>query len=199
MDKENNCKQIIEKAVNDFNDRKVEVADEQKQHNRKLDVCFSSKKHDWETPLDLFCQFNKKYNFVLDVCANKENAKCDNYISLDDSSHINSLNENWLEWIVKFHGDFVTNKNCWMNPPYKNVYEWVEKAWNESLNNGLTVVCLLPARTDTKWWHEFIYNQYSGKFFDGVSVEFLKGRLKFVGAKHAAPFPSCIVIFNRDV
>ena len=135
-------------------------------------VVFSSKKHDWETPSYLFNKYNDIYNFELDVCAEAHNTKLDNYISPEQ----NGLKTSWAD-------------RNWCNPPYRNVSEWVEKAYKESWEDRLTVM-LLPARTDTKWFHRYIYKR------DNVEVEFLKGRLKFVGAQHAAPFPSMIVIFK---
>ena len=76
---------------------------------------------------------------------------------------------------------------CWMNPPYgKEIGKWMEKAYEESRKNGTTVVCLVPARTDTAWWHDFAMRG---------SICFLRGRLKFGGSKNAAPFPSAIIVF----
>ena len=76
---------------------------------------------------------------------------------------------------------------CWMNPPYgRGIGKWVQKAYEESLK-GTLVVCLLPSRTDTKWWHDYVMK--------AKEICFIKGRLKFGGAKNSAPFPSCVVIF----
>ena len=140
--------------------------------NTNLKVHFSSEKQDWETPQNLFDELNKEFNFVLDVCATQENAKCDSYLD----EEINGLSVNW------------GTVNCWMNPPYKNCKEWIKKASDES-KKGSLVVALIPARTDTKYFHQYIYNQ------PNVEIRFLKGRLKFSGHKNAAPFPSMIVVF----
>jgi phage N-6-adenine-methyltransferase len=170
----------------------------------KMDIHFSSAKSDWETPRDFFDAMNAKYGpFDLDVCANKINAKCQNYYSLEE-------NHDGLKFM--WHG-----KN-WMNPPYGNaehpckknckkkrcvkrgshtlgyipgIKDWVRKALLES-QKGCMTVALLPARTDTKWFHKFIYGQKN------VEIIFLEGRLKFVGAKDAAPFPSMVVIFRPE-
>lgn len=140
------------------------------------DLMFSSKTEMWATPQDLFNTIDSKYNFNLDVCAIHENAKCKNYFTPE----IDGLSQSW-------------EGNCWMNPPYgKEIYKWIEKAYVESIENKkCLVVALLPARVDTKWFHNFIYNKKN------VKVEFLKGRVKFGDAKNSAPFPSMIVVFNH--
>lgn len=135
---------------------------------------FTSNTPEWETPQYLFDKLNEKFNFTLDVCATKENAKCKRYFSKKDDA----LNKSWSE------------ENCWMNPPYgREIRKWIEKAYNEVIfNKAKIVVALLPARTDTKWFHNFIYNK--------AEIWFLKGRLRFGNSKNSAPFPSMIVIFT---
>jgi phage N-6-adenine-methyltransferase len=135
-----------------------------------MDVHFSSKTDLWSTPQDFFDKYNKIYNFTLDVCATKDNAKCNNYFTKEE----NGLEQKW-------------SGNCWMNPPYgKEISLWMKKAYESSLQ-GATVVCLVPSRTDTKWWHNYAIK---GK------IEFIKGRLKFGNSKNSAPFPSAVIIFN---
>ena len=137
-----------------------------------MDVHFSSKTDMWLTPQDLFDRLNAIHHFTLDVCATAENAKCHHYLSPE----IDGLSKDW-------------KGVCWMNPPYgKEIGKWVAKALQESLE-GAKVVCLLPARTDTRWWHDFAMH---GK------IEFIRGRLKFGGSKNSAPFPSAIVIFETQ-
>lgn len=132
---------------------------------------FSSSNMNWETPLDLFEKINAVYNFDLDVCAVKETAKCDRYFTPE----IDGLLQEW---------DGV----CWMNPPYgREQVKWINKA-SES---KCTIVCLIPARPDTKVWHNIIFEKAS-------AVCFLKGRLKFGGSKDSAPFPSAIVVFGDN-
>ena len=78
-----------------------------------------------------------------------------------------------------------------MNPPYgREIGTWMGKAYNSARKNGATVVCLVPARTDTKWWHTY-----------GVrgEITYLKGRLKFGDGKNAAPFPSAVIVFRPTV
>jgi phage N-6-adenine-methyltransferase len=136
----------------------------------KLNVHFSSKSHTWETPQDLFDKLDQEFHFQLDVCALPENAKCKRYINPAE----NGLKHEWREI-------------CWMNPPYgREIGKWVRKAY-ESARAGATVVCLVPARTDTSWWFD-----YCAK----AEIRFIKGRLKFGDSGNAAPFPSAIVIFS---
>lgn len=137
------------------------------------DLMFSSEKDDWETPQDFFDALNAEFHFTVDVCANEQNHKCGHYYTKEQDG----LSQEW---------DGVV----WCNPPYgKEVYKWVEKA-SDSQANGATVVMLVAARTDTKWFHDYIYNH------ENVEVRFVKGRLKFGGSKNAAPFPSMVVVFR---
>lgn len=133
------------------------------------EAMFSSKTDMWETPQDLFDRLNKIHHFTCDVCAISENAKCEKYYSPQE----NGLSQKW-------------EGCCWRNPPYgRDISKWVEKAYKSECK----VVMLLPARTDTKWFHDYCIK---GR------IEFLKGRLKFGKAKNSAPFPSMIVIFEQE-
>ena len=138
------------------------------------DLMFSSETDKWETPQDFFNAINAVFNFETDVCASKENAKCANYFTEEQDG----LKQTW-------------GGVCWMNPPYaKYITElWVKKAY-ESARQGATIVCLLPARTDTAYWH-----QYCAK----GEVLLIKGRLKFGKAKSGAPFPSALVVFRPNL
>lgn len=140
------------------------------------EVMFSSKNNEWETPQWLFDKLDKEFRFDLDVCAEIHNTKCRDFYCKD----YNALKQNW------------PNIPCWMNPPYgRNITnKWIKKAYEESLK-GCIVVCLIPARTDTIYWHEYCKKAYE--------IRFLKGRLKFVGAKDSAPFPSALIIFNEQM
>lgn len=136
-------------------------------------VLYSSKSEEWETPQDLFDQLNAQFSFTLDAAATAENAKCEEFLTREDDALAESTN--WPGTV-------------WLNPPYgRGLYSWIEKAWWECMG-GSTVVMLLPSRTDTQWFHDFIYNK--------AEVIFLRGRLKFSGNKNAAPFPSMIVVFR---
>jgi phage N-6-adenine-methyltransferase len=132
---------------------------------------FSSATDLWATPQVTFNELNKEFGFETDVCALPENAKCENYFT----PAMDGLAQPW------------TGK-CWMNPPYgRTIGKWVEKAHQSSLQ-GATVVCLLPARTDTKWFHDYC--------IENAEIRFVKGRLKFGGSNNSAPFPSVIIVFR---
>ena len=138
-------------------------------------VHFSSEKSDWATPCTFFYQQSEKYGpFDLDVCASPENAKCAKYYTLED----NGLVKPWFG-------------KCWMNPPYgREIGERVAKAWNEvARERAQKVVCLLPARTDTRWWHDYVIAH-------AFKIDFIRGRIRFVGAPASAPFPSAVVVFR---
>lgn len=135
-----------------------------------MNVHFSSATEMWSTPQEFFDKYNELYNFETDVCASSENAKCEKYFTEED----NGLEQDW-------------EGSCWMNPPYgRTIKSWMKKAYESSLN-GATVVCLVPSRTDTVWWHDYAIKG---------DIEFIKGRLKFGGHKNPAPFPSAVVVFK---
>jgi len=152
------------------------------------DSIYSSRSSMWETPWDLFRSLDREFHFQVDVCAIKENAKCPTFFSPE----INGLKQDWTRF-----------SSCFMNPPYgREISRWVRKAYEES-KKGTTVVALLPARTDTRWFHNYIYKK------EGVEIRFLKGRLKFMNRTlpsyrsdgkfriSNAPFPSMIVVFKN--
>ena len=140
-----------------------------------MDVHYSSKTNEWSTPQDFFDELDKEFNFTLDPCATSENAKCNKYFTVEDDG----LKQDWSKDTV------------FMNPPYgREIKYWVQKAYEESLK-GATVVCLIPARTDTAYWHDYIF----GKADD---IRFLRGRLKFGDSKNPAPFPSAIIIYKGE-
>lgn len=137
------------------------------------DLMFSSKSVEWATPKMLFDELDCEFHFTLDPCSTDENAKCKNHYTLKD----NGLEQNW------------GGQNVFCNPPYgKQIGLWVEKCYRESLKPKTKVVMLLPARTDTKWFHRFIYHH--------SEIRFIEGRLKFNDCGQSAPFPSMIVIFR---
>jgi site-specific DNA-methyltransferase (adenine-specific) len=130
-----------------------------------------SKTVEWATPQALFNSLNKEFNFTLDPCSTDENAKCTKHYTQKDDG----LAQDW------------SGERVFMNPPYGRVIgEWVAKA---STGGADIVVCLLPARTDTRWFHDFIYGK--------AEVRFIRGRVKFGDGKQSAPFPSMIVIFRK--
>lgn len=137
---------------------------------------FSSATAEWSTPQDFFDELNKEFCFNLDPCCTHENAKCEDHYTKED----NGLEQNWGGRIV------------FVNPPYgKEIGLWVKKSYEESLKAGTTVVMLIPARTDTRYFHEYIYHK-------AQQIRFIRGRLKFGGSDNSAPFPSMVVIFKRN-
>jgi len=138
---------------------------------RSLAVHFSSRSDEWPTPQGLFDQLHHEFGFNLDPCSTHANAKCARHFTRQD----NGLTRDWGNAVV------------FMNPPYgREIRHWMAKAF-ASAGAGATVVCLVPARTDTEWWHRYAIQG---------EVRFLKGRLKFGDARHGAPFPSAIVVFR---
>lgn len=135
-------------------------------------VHFSSVTNEWATPQALYDDLNAEFGFTLDPCATPENAKCPKFYTLADDGLI----QDWGEEVV------------FMNPPYGRVIgDWLKKAYEESLK-GATVVCLIPARTDTAYWHDYAMKG---------EIRFLRGRVKFAGGEWNAPFPSALVIFKE--
>jgi len=136
-------------------------------------VLFSSNNEVWETPIEFFNQLDKEFNFTLDPCALPENAKCNKFFTPEQ----NGLIQNWK------------GNTVFCNPPYgRKIYNWVKKCSEEARKDNTTVVMLIPARTDTRYFHEFIYQKVK-------EIRFIKGRLKFGNSKNTAPFPSMVVIF----
>ena len=140
------------------------------------EALYSSRTDEWETPQEFFDKLDEEFHFGIDVCANDRNAKCEWYF--DKSA--NGLTKDWTG-----HG------TVWCNPPYgKEIGKWVRKA-SETAEEGETVVMLIPARTDTRWFHGYVYQQ------PNVEVRFIKGRLHFSN-KGRNPFPTMVVIFHAQ-
>ena len=134
---------------------------------------FSSTTDDWSTPQSFYDELDKEFHFTLDPSASDTNYKCDKYFTEKD----NGLLQNWGGNIV------------FCNPPYgKVIGEWVRKAHEEAQKPNTTVVMLIPARTDTKYFHEYIYKKHE--------IRFIKGRLKFGNSNNSAPFPSMVVVMK---
>lgn len=136
---------------------------------------FSSTREDWTTPTPLFLELDSEFDFTLDPCATPENAKCDLFYTREDDG----LAQPWAPHRV------------FMNPPYgREIPAWVAKAHHES-TLGAVVVCLVPARTDTGWFHNYVYRKHETRF--------IRGRLSFGGDPekgHNAPFPSMLVVMR---
>jgi phage N-6-adenine-methyltransferase len=148
-------------------------------------LMFSSKSDEWATPQDTFDAMHREFQFDVDLAASQENTKCEEFYSIEKSA----LAAHWAE-------DFPDGIG-WCNPPYSRGLQgkFIEKAAAERLN-GFTTVMLLPARTDTRAFHTHIYDETTWSARKGVEIRFLRGRLKFGGAKDSAPFPSMIVVFR---
>ena len=137
---------------------------------------FTNNSNEWATPQELFDELNNEFHFTLDPASTHENAKCKKHFTIQEDG----LKQSWK------------GETVFCNPPYgREIGKWVEKAYREHLG-GSTIVLLIPARTDTKYWHEFIFGK--------AEVRFLKGRVKFVldgQGNNPAPFPSAIVVYRR--
>lgn len=151
-----------------------DAADAARQHESEAmnQSMFTSNKTSWSTPQDFFDKLDAEFHFGLDPCAAADNAKCLAYF--DESE--DGLSHSWQDYGAVF-----------MNPPYgRGIGKWLQKA-HEEARRGTTVVCLVPARTDTAWWHDYCMRG---------EVRFVRGRLKFSGSKINAPFPCAVVIFR---
>lgn len=144
-------------------------------NKQTMNTMMSSKKMDWQTPKEFYNELNKEFSFTLDPATNGSNALCTNYFTEAEDALVQS----WK------------GETCYVNPPYGRVLkEWIRKAYEESKDSGTTVVMLIPARPDTKYWAEYV--------MQANEIRFVKGRLKFGGgeANDPAPFPSAVVVFR---
>lgn len=135
-------------------------------------VLFSSNSDEWSTPEEIYNELDQEFNFNLDPCSTAENHKTEDYYTIAD----NGLSKSW------------GGRRVFCNPPYSTIGEWVKKAYYESFKEDTLIVLLIPARTDTKYFQEYIYHR--------SEIRFIKGRLKFGNSKNSAPFPSMVVIFR---
>lgn len=151
-----------------------------------IDVIYSSKSSEWETPQDFFDKLNDEFHFTLDPCCTEENRKCAAYFTREDDG----LNRPWDSHVV------------FMNPPYgREIGSWIKKAYEESLR-GTLVVCLIPARTDTSYWHDYVMK--------AKEIRFIRGRLKFENRtfpswredgnfkKSPCNFPCAVIVFSKS-
>ena len=140
---------------------------------RNCNAMFTSVSEEWATPQWLFDQLNEEFHFTIDVCASKENAKVNRFFTKEQDG----LNQDW------------TGETVWCNPPYgRQIKHWIYKAYKHFIGGG-SAVLLIPARTDTAWFHDYVVDQ--------AEVRFIRGRVKFEGAKYNAPFPSMVVIYKK--
>lgn len=152
-------------------------------------LMFSKASDEWSTPQAFFDELNAEFGFDVDAAATEDNGWVDgDYFGLDhripeqrDALAV----ENWRPY----------GRTVWLNPPYSKCREFIAKAAEEA-RKGCTVVCLVPARTDTRWFHEHVWDAATHRPRPGVEVRFIKGRLKFGGATAGAPFPSVVIVFR---
>ena len=154
-------------------------------------LMFSKASDEWATPQDFFDALDAEFHFAVDVAATRENTKCAGYFGRDGIAE-DALTADWSRalWAVE---DGTRRYAFWMNPPYSRCREFMALAALRACA-GYTVVCLVPSRTDTRWWHEHVWDGSGPRA--GVEVRFIKGRLKFGDGKNSAPFPSVVVIFR---
>ena len=143
-----------------------------------FDGKFDSERQDWPTPQDMFEALDKVYEFNFDLAAGKENSKCKHFYSQEQDALIQ-------EW---------TASSCWLNPPYggtgsNKLAAWIKKAHESSEKYGNRIVVLIPARTNTSWWHKHCMK--------AKEILFVEGRPKFGDAKHGLPQPLAIIIFEN--
>jgi len=140
-----------------------------------METLFSSKSLEWSTPHSFFQELDKEFSFDLDPCAQSHNAVCSKYFTPEDDGLI----QDW------------SGHTAFVNPPYgRAIGLWVKKAYQSAQAKGTTVVMLIPARTDTRYWHDYVMK--------ADEIRLIKGRLKFGGGRNSAPFPSAVVIFGTS-
>ena len=154
-------------------------------------LMFSKASDEWATPQALFDTLDAEFDFLLDAAASQANHKCAFWLGPEAKA------DNWrdglaFEWSLLLKG---TAGAVWLNPPYSRCREFIAKAADEA-DKGCTVVCLVPSRTDTRWWHEHVWDTEKHQPKCHVEVRFIKGRLKFGGAPQGAPFPSVVIVFR---
>lgn len=151
-------------------------AEKQRAYRRRrkgVAVILRSTSEEWETPMEIFQPLSEEFHFETDLAALPHNAKCASFYT----PVMDALKQEW-------------RGVCWLNPPYGyQLRKWIQKA-QTSAQKGATIVCLVPARTDTQWWHDYVLPY--------AEIRYLRGRLKFSGALNSATFPSAIVIFRSD-
>ena len=159
-------------------------------------LMFGRATDEWATPSDWMAEWNCEFAFDLDAAATRENRTCPIWFG---PGH--DMGEAWRNdaLVNDWHDDLRERGSLtmavWLNPPYSKCREFIAKAVQEA-SKGCTVVCLVPSRTDTRWWHEHVWDQDQHRPRQGVEVRFIKGRLKFGGATAGAPFPSVVIVFR---
>lgn len=149
-------------------------------------VMFGKATDEWSTPQDTFDALDREFAFTTDAAATADNRKVPHYYGPDRQGYRDALQVPWA---------FDSRGPVWLNPPYSKCRQFVGKAAREA-EQGVTVVCLVPSRTDTRWWHEHVWDASRHACRPGVEVRFVKGRLKFGNSANSAPFPSVVIVFR---
>ena len=139
------------------------------------EVMFSSKSNEWTTPQDFFDKLNNLFGpFTLDAAASSDNYKVATYYTQADDS----LSQDW------------SGNRVFLNPPYgRKLKDWIRKGYEEGQKDNTIVVMLIPARTDTQYWHDYVMK--------ADEIRFVRGRIKFGDETNSAPFPSAVVVFRK--
>lgn len=156
-------------------------------------VMFGKASDEWETPQDFFDALDAEFGFALDVAATRANTKCAGYLGFHGLEP-DALAADWRHAVHRVE-DGTRRHACWMNCPYSHCRAFIAKAAQEA-RKGCTVVCLVPSRTDTRWWHSDVWDASTHACRPGVEVRFIKGRLKFGNSENSAPFPSVVIVFR---
>jgi phage N-6-adenine-methyltransferase len=147
---------------------------------------FARASDEWGTPDDLYAALDAEFSFTLDAAATHDNAKCPTYYTREDDA----LLQSW----VRTPSHRPTRPAIFLNPPYSQLRLFMAKA-REEVSLGCLVVCLVPSRTDTRWWHDAVWDVTTHHPRPGVEVRFVRGRLKF-GGRGSAPFPSAVIVMR---
>jgi site-specific DNA-methyltransferase (adenine-specific) len=149
-------------------------------------LMFSKASDEWATPDDFYAGIFHEFGCTVDAAATTENSKCDLWYGPGSEFWPDALTTDWSQNRDQTH---------WCNPPYSKCRQFVAKAAEER-RKGVETVMLLPARTDTRWFHEHLWDSTTHRPQTGIEIRLLKGRLKFGDGKNSAPFPSMVVVFR---
>jgi phage N-6-adenine-methyltransferase len=152
-------------------------------------VMFGKATDEWATPQDCFDRLDAEFGFVLDVAATRANRKCHEYLGPDHEF------ERFRDALSMVGWHHAPSGPCWMNPPYSKCLAFIARAAMEA-SCGVTTVALVPSRTDTRWWHAYVWDAEKHRPRAGVELRFIKGRLKFGNSENSAPFPSVVIVFR---
>lgn len=156
----------------------------------KAAVMFSRASDLWATPREFFQVLHAEFDFMLDLAATRETRLCPLYVGPD-----HQWGDKWSNYLTFALPDLMRGIAAFLNPPYSQCCEFIAKAAQDA-RGGATVVCLVPSRTDTRWWHAHVWDAEKHQPRPGVEIRFIKGRLKFGNSENSAPFPSVVIVFR---